>query len=318
MTPASRSERLDGAAGATTSVRVTRDIAYGKAFVGIGSADGARLRPLRLDRYEPAAAALPGQLRPAVVMAFGGAFHRGSKEDDSFEGGAARNTAVADYCRRFAEWGCVACSVDYRLVPEDPDAGSTRVVFEPERIPRSRVDVVRRLMGLEPATHDALWRGIEAASDDLAAAVRFVQAQAGTWGIDAERIVVGGFSAGARSALNVAFAERVPVAAVLSLSGYIDADDLARHLAVPAAAAARPPVLLVHGEHDLDYIVAGTPAIRAGLRAAGVVCCDITVPGGGHFYPASAPARDQRGMVTTLDAAIAAFLHLQIGADCGA
>jgi hypothetical protein len=124
-------------------------------------------------------------------MAFGSAFHRGSKENDAFESEGG-NTSVAEYCLRFARRGYVACAIDHRLVPEDPEPGATRVALRPERIPVSRVDVVRRLMRLPPATPDMLWRGIEAASDDMAEAVRFVRTQAASWRVDPARIALGG------------------------------------------------------------------------------------------------------------------------------
>ncbi len=85
-------------AGAADDVVVTRDVLYGSGIVGASSRDPRR-RPLTLDVYAPPAA-LAGAgvdasaLRPAVVMAFGGAFHRGSKEVDSF--GHARLSGIGE------------------------------------------------------------------------------------------------------------------------------------------------------------------------------------------------------------------------------
>ncbi len=262
---------------------VTRGIVYGRAGVGFGSRPVER--ELKLDLYRPPrVAGAPPQ--PVIVLAFGGAFHRGQRENDAFEGG---NTAIADYCRAFAARGFVACSIDYRLVPEDPVPGDTPAVFDACRIPRSRVDHVRALMGLPPATDAMLWRGIEAASDDMAMAARFVIAQAAEWHLDPDRLVLGGFSAGARTALNAAFAEQVRCAAVVSLSGYLDPIDLGLH-AERLPPEQRPAVLLVHAERDLDYIRAATPAMAEALRALGAPCECATVPGHDHFYPAAAPA----------------------------
>lgn len=290
-------------------VQVTRDIVYGQARVDCADGRPGRLRALRLDRYAPADDG-HGAPRPVAVLAFGGAFHRGSKEDDAFETPEARNTSVADYCRLLAGQGMVACSIDYRLVQEDPDPGRTCAVAEPAGIPRSRVDVVRELMGLPPATDTMLWRGIEAASDDMAMAAHFVLAQAGAWNIDPRRLVLGGFSAGARTALNAVFAEGVPAAAVIALSGYMDGQDLLRHLA--ARQGVPPPaVLLVSADNDLDYIAARTPAMAQEFRAQGLVCLRLQVPAAGHFYPCDAPARDDQGAATTVQAGLLTFLRRQ-------
>jgi acetyl esterase/lipase len=289
-------------------VEIVRDLIYSHGLVGRGSPGGPRSRELRLDLYLPERV-VDEPARPALVLAFGGAFHRGSKENDSFEGGS--NTSVADYCLRFARRGHVACSIDYRLVTEDPEPGTTPVVASPARIPTSRVDVVRRLLELPPATPDMLWRGIESASDDMAAAVHFVRHHAGEWHVDPARIAVGGFSAGARTALNAAFGEKAPVAAVVSLSGFVDAEDLARH--APAGAGG-PATLLVSAENDLDYIVRATPGMVQRLRLGGVTCECLHVPGAGHFYPAEAIAwgeEDAAGAArrTTVEGAMVDFLE---------
>ncbi|MES2100411.1 MAG: hypothetical protein V4569_11370 [Pseudomonadota bacterium] len=289
-------------------VGVTRGIVYGRAGVGFGSRPVER--ELKLDLYRPphSAGAPP---HPVIVLAFGGAFHRGQRDNDAFEGG---NTAIADYCRAFAARGFVACAIDYRLVPEDPVPGDTPVLFDPRRIPRSRVDHVRALMGLPPATDEMLWRGIEAASDDMAMAARFVIAQAAEWHLDPDRLVLGGFSAGARTALNAAFAEQVRCAAVVSLSGYIDPIDLAVH-AGRLPLGPRPAVLLVRAERDLDYIRAATPAMAEALRALGAPCECATVPGHDHFYPAAAPALHETRGSASVGAVAMAFVDRALAAS---
>ena len=281
--------------------RVLRDVVFGEGGVGWSTSE-ARQRPLAMDVYLPAD---PGNApRPGLVLAFGGAFHRGSKENDSFESEAG-NTSIAEYCARFARLGYVCFSIDYRLVPEDPDPGRTLVVQEPEAIPTSRVAVVRRLMGLPPATPAELWRGIEAASDDMAQAIRFIRAHAGPWNLDPDRLAVGGFSAGARTALNAAFGERASVAAVVSLSGYMDIADLSVHL---ARSPSRPPVLLVHAERDLDYVATGTPALAAALRRSGVHCEQMQVLDAGHFYRAEATGRHETHGAVDVEQAMRLFL----------
>jgi len=60
------------------AVRVTRGIVYGHAMVQANAVP--RSRPLLLDRYEPAVEPVSGMRRPVLVMAFGGAFHRGDRQ----------------------------------------------------------------------------------------------------------------------------------------------------------------------------------------------------------------------------------------------
>lgn len=292
--------------GSPHEVEIVRDVVYGHGLVHCDRPGGSVAKELKLDAYlpvsPPGADAAP---RPALILGFGGAFHRGSKENDSFEAEGG-NTPIAHYCLRFARRGYVACAIDYRLVPEDPDPGPTPVVMSPARIPTSRVDFVRRAMNLPPATSDMLWRGIEAASDDMAAATRFVRRQSAPWGLDPERIAIGGFSAGARTALNAAFGEKVPVAAVVSLSGFMDELDLRRHV---EPGTRGPAVLIVHAENDLDYVVQATPSLVAHLRHAGLPCEHVHVPQAGHFYKAEAPAVHDSDGITTVEQAIATFLH---------
>ena len=285
------------------AVRVTRGIVYGHALVQAHAVP--RSRALLLDRYEPAAKPASGVRRPVLVMAFGGAFHRGDRQADEFGEGKHANTPVSAYCHAFASRGWVACSIDYRLVQEDPDPGTTPVIGSPSRVPMSRVSRVREMLGLPPISAETVCATIEAATDDMAAAVRFVQAQADAWGIDPAAIVVGGFSAGARIALGAAYGERVGVAGVVSISGYLADDDLDRCV---QGRPDEPPALLVYGEHDLDYIVRQTPTMTQRFAAAGRGSETWKVPGATHFYPARSEAISDDGRRATVEEAMAAFL----------
>ncbi len=291
----------------TTPVHITRDLVYAHALVQSSSAP--RSRPLKLDVYASSGSE-SGLRRPALIMAFGGAFHRGNKEADEFDNGGHRNTPVSSYCQAFAQSGGVAFSIDYRLVQEDPDPGTTPVVTEPDQIPMGRVDVVRQLLGLPPATPRMVWAGIEAAADDMAAAFRFVQAQAAQWGVDTQRIAVGGFSAGARTAINVAYAEGLPAAAVVALSGFMADADLARWV-LPRHPG--PPVCLFHGEHDLPYVRQQSAAMRDAFLAQAPGSEDWLVPAATHFYLHSATAQSHSGRVASVGDALAQFLARVLG-----
>src|SRR4051812_27695509 len=102
------------------SIDVRRDVVYRHARVGFANGRGPmQVVPLALDCYLPSN---PFQTpTPALVLAHGGVFHRGSKEDDALSSGKGTSTAMADYCRRFAELGLAAFSVQYRLAQADPE-----------------------------------------------------------------------------------------------------------------------------------------------------------------------------------------------------
>lgn len=295
----------------TEGLRIGRDLVYGRACVRIHSQP--QDRELTLDLYQPSDCQ-PGDRRPALVMAFGGAFHRGDKRQDEFEQAGQRNTPVSAYCAALARRGYVAASIDYRLVQEDPDPGVTPVIGNPQGIPLSRVAHVRQLLGLPPATAEMVWAGMEAAADDMAQSVAFLQANAHALGLDAGRIAVGGFSAGARTALGCAYGERSPVAAVVSLSGFMADDDLVR-LVVPGQTL--PPALFITGEHDLDYIAYQAGRLHEHFGRVGVKSQAWTVPGAGHFYAADRRALDVQGRDAAVGAVVATFLDEVLGVDQG-
>jgi len=271
------------------------------------------VRALRMDLHRPAGDdPAEGPPRPAVILAFGGAFHRGAREDDVAPEQSPTNTAVAGYCRRLAALGYVACAVDYRLAQEDAPAGPTPVL-ERAAVPLGRIDVVRGMLDLPPTSEADMRRAQEAATDDIAAAFRFVAGAARRLGVDPARIAVGGFSAGARIALAAALGEAIDPAAVVSLSGHPPETLLA---ASPPPGGARMAVLAVSGEDDLPHIAAAAPGLPDALRNQGRRAVWRVVPGHGHFYPAEAPTRDGESgePAGTVFEEVAAFLAEALGA----
>lgn len=267
-------------------VRALADIPYGESLVGFnGGAGPMRLTTMTMDAYLPGSAA--AHPAPAIVLAFGGAFHRGSKDNDSFPdaGAYGPNTAMAEYCRRFAAEGLACFSVSYRLAPDDPDPGSTPVLTRPGALRLSRVAQVREIMGLPPIEPGAMAGIVEAAIDDVSAAARAVIARAAEFNVDPGRLVLGGWSAGASCALYAAYAERVPCNGVLALSGSIAADDIETYL---GPSGRHPPLQLVVAEQDLDYLRDGAGPMVEAMRSHGCDARLVTVPGRDHWYAAEA------------------------------
>jgi dienelactone hydrolase len=292
----------------TREVEFIPDVKYGVGGVGYRAGVGpARYRDLTLDIYRPRDAM--GLPRPALIMAFGGAFHRGSKAAEVFEGENPA-TAVADYCREFARRGYVCCSIDYRLMQEDPDPGVTPFLLPGQPQSRDRIDFVRHLLGLPPSTPQMMADTLEAATDDMSQAVSFVRSRSQALGVDPSRIVIGGFSAGATIALNSAYAERAPVAAVVALSGRIAAATMQTYLTPNTKA---PAALLYFGEHDLPVMLDGVGEMREHMTRVGIAHQFVTIPGADHFYLRSAEVTRPDGSLTDVETLMAEFLYEKLG-----
>ena len=139
--------------------------------------------------------------RPLIVWIHGGAFLNGAR------------TQMAGIAQSYARLGYVTATVDYRLDPGnhclEVQAGlytGAQLIAEQARCERA----------------------ILAARDDAAAAIAFLRANAASYRIDTTRVVVGGASAGAITAVHVGQTLNTPgspppvasqVSAVLAMSG---------------------------------------------------------------------------------------------------
>lgn len=298
-------------------VQLTRNLVYGRALIN-ASQDRPRERDLLLDVYRPVADGKPLANRPAVIMAFGGAFHRGSKGEERFTEGGAQDSSMADYCRRFARAGYVCFSIDYRLTQEDP--GLAKPVDEKKLVPKSanlspaalaRIEVVRQRMDLPPLndhTRDQYWRSILGAADDMAMATEYVRSHAGKFGADADRIALGGFSAGAITALNTAYGIGTPVKAVFALSGGLSGYNL-----FETVQPGMPPALFFVAQNDLEGIQSGTRFAVKALTSKGIAAETVWVPGFGHFYPMGAVSLGSEVSRTPVETRILDFLEAKLG-----
>lgn len=124
---------------------------------------------------------------------------------------------------------------------------------------------------------------VRQAYEDAKAAVRWLRANAATYGLDTTRIAVGGKSAGAITALFATYAEpegnsgspghSSEVSACLEMAGIMDVSEME---------TGEPPVLIIHGTKDESAPFAGAVLLKERAELAGIPYDFRPVPGGDH------------------------------------
>jgi predicted esterase len=285
-------------------VRVTEDVSFGVAGIGWTSAQGtSKFRSLLLDIYEPDETPLAP--RPALVLAFGGAFQRGTRKNDVVGELPHRNTAISEYCREFARRGYICFAIDYRLMPKAPDPGITPTWIAGTSINVDRANFVRDLLGLHPCTQQMMIDEIEAATDDVSTAVEFVHSRCRDMMIDPDRIALGGFSAGGTIAINSAFAQSAKVAAVVALSGRMSIESARSY--VPDAQ--RPSLLMVFGESDLAGTLEDLETRTRYFDKVQLAHEVVHIKDATHFYPRTSEVTRKDGSLTDLETRLEEFLY---------
>lgn len=212
-----------------------------------GSATNAAgsVQDLKLDLYQPTGDAVAA--RPAIVWVHGGSFRTGSRTSPE----------LVDQATVFSKKGFVNVSISYRLDPVGCSAANPGA---------SCITAMRN------------------AKEDAQAAVRWLRANAAAYRIDANRIAIGGTSAGAITALHVGADEDAPgssgnpgypsnVRAAVSLSG-------ARLFGVPEPDDAW--VLMFHGTADVVVPYSSAVSTANVLEDAGVQVSRTDWVGAGH------------------------------------
>ena len=98
-----------------------------------------------------------------------------------------------------------------------------------------------------------------------------------------------------------AYARRVPVAGVVSISGPMAPEDALHWVRRDER---QPPLQMITGEKDLEHVVKSTPGMVDALAGAGVSVAWSTVPGGTHFYSSSSITAEGRSVLDTVTAAL--------------
>lgn len=200
---------------------------------------------LKLDVYRPEGDTVTS--RPAIVWVHGGAFSFGDKS----------SAELVDQANQFALKGYVNVSINYRLAPVN-------------------------CLGVVSA---ACVLAVLHAREDAQTAVRFLRAQASTYGVDPTRIAIRGSSAGGITALGVGYNSQSPgsgdhqgfssaVRAVQSLSGTM--------FGTTAIGPGDAPALLFHGTADLIVPYSLAQVTVDAATAAGLVAILRSFSGAGH------------------------------------
>lgn len=208
---------------------------------------------LQLDIYRPAGDTVTG--RPALITAYGGAFMIGSK-DGTYD-------PAYQMAQHYATLGYVTANINYRLLASGACTGNSP----------------------NASCKAAAQAGIE----DGAAAVRFLRANASRYGIDPERIAIGGDSAGGVIAAGVGILSELSpesnrstpgvssrVRAFMALSGGLPADELD-----PVDRNDSPGIFFT-GTADTIVPSSYSNGLADALRRAGVDAKVVTFPGLGH------------------------------------
>src|SRR6185437_9827235 len=212
-----------------------------KTDIVYGTATNAQKHKVTLtfDLYAPPAADKVTR-RPAIVWVHGG----------GFSGGDKTSPEIVDEANTFAKQGFINISIKYRLEPGGCSAAN----------PTSGCVVA-----------------IREAMQDAQTAVRFLRTHAQKYGVDGKRIAIGGSSAGAITADNVAYASGEQPASGVRVALSLSGANLLSTVSKGDAAA-----LFFHGTSD--PLVPYSWAVRTvkQAKAKHLVATLITWKGAGH------------------------------------
>ena len=296
--------------------RVVTDVPFGEGKV---LKDGKEdVLELTMDVYYPLEAA--DSPRPAIILAYGGAHHRGNPRV-TYVGLGSQTTTMSQYAMRYAEEGLVAFTIRYRVAADNPIIGPYEGFTEDDldtdffKTPAAidQANIIRGQMGLEPLTTDTavpiMKAAVIAGAEDLRSAVRFVKQSSDEFNVDPERIALMGFSAGAVTAINVAYGMQEDVAAVIVNSGYPSVFNMER---LVTAESDVPPALIFMAQNDYAVVDMELPPFLKHLSAVGAEYYFNWVPAHGHFYPSGTASLGSDGSKMSIEARSIQFVKKQL------
>ncbi len=179
--------------------------------------------------------------RPIVIAIHGGGFLFGDKSE------------MASLCREFAARGYVCASINYRLVPDDPPGDAK----------------------------DQYTRAVMAAVSDANHAAEWLEANAAKFHADTSRMFIGGSSAGAVTAMLLAYNPDLKpphFRAVADMWGTMGPR-------VKWIRKGGPPLIIIHGKEDETITVSAAEQIDARAKEVGLSHETFLIDGMGHSLP---------------------------------
>ena len=237
--------RLDAAAlyhDLLFGVQTTSNVVYGQGLVQ----NGASSESLKLDVYQPVQGSTPLPAEtPAIVLVHGGGFFSGDKTD------------MAPLAQEYAMLGYVVVSINYRMYGDLPPNSSPGPAdnFTPP-----------------PAGYDTFpdlqlgGNAINAAVQDSETAMTWLRTNAATYGVDPNRIGIGGASAGGITAELVGYNNVPAHTAPTVVLDFLGSMYGTQGVIQPGA----PPAFMFHGDADTQVPFAGDLAVASQLTAVGV------------------------------------------------
>lgn len=155
-----------------TGVTVTANVKYGDNYNAYIAPPAVISQPLMMDVYEPAGDTITD--RPVIVLAHAGSFLPQCTANQ-LPLGTKQDSSLVEICRQLAKRGYVAVSMDYRLG------------WNP--------------LGNADDRAGSIMTAVYLAHLDMKACVRFMKLNASTYGVDTNKVVVGGSNSGGYVAL---------------------------------------------------------------------------------------------------------------------
>jgi len=226
---------------------------------------------LYLELFEPTGANVP-ENRPAVLLIHGGGFTTGSRF--AFQ--------LIEACTQLARRGYSCVSIDYRLAGDDP-------IIAPDFTP---IEYIGMISGLAYPT------ALAAAVEDGWAAYEWIQTNAQSLGIDPERIAIGGKSAGAITALYMAYVlDEIGVAPPNAFKSVFNMWGTLGAIEYSLIDGNNAPIFITHGENDSVIPVASAYAIEAQANYVGLPYAIHIEPSANHGFDIFSATTDSGGTV---------------------
>ena len=262
------------------------NVPYGAATSALNPAAGEQ--PLALDLFR--SAKTPKRDAPVVVLLHGGGFVEGDRSMMRVMG------------ETLAKAGFLVASIQYRLVPKDRNRGAG-IAQESDILPAA-----------------------EEATQDTQRAMRWIRRNARRLGAttDKQRYAVGGYSAGAITAMRVALrggdrstpaARRWKVGAAFAISGFECGSWTRTYGCKAAYDEADPPIQIFHGDADsiVSFSWGSETCTSAILRGGG--CKGYFYPDQDHFWSSGTIFGGGKGLTRKHPAVVptvAAFLRKEL------